>query len=222
MSEPVKIMLVEDSPEYRKVIGMAFKRDEGIELIHTTGTAERALSILEHARRQEFPDLILLDLNLPGMNGLAAVASLRAVAASVKILVLTQSDREEDVLQAIKAGASGYLLKSSGIQQIRDGIKTLMDGGSPVDSKIAQYILRLVYNNSHAEVQKNPMSNRELEVLVLMADGLVKKQIATLLDISPYTVQAHCRNIYEKLCVPNATAAVSQAYRLGLIPVKKQ
>ncbi|MFM8981749.1 MAG: response regulator [Spartobacteria bacterium] len=222
MGESIKILLIEDSPEYRDVIGMAFDRDENFELVYTTGTAERALNILEQAKPQELPDLILLDLNLPGMNGVEAVANIRAIVPEVKILVLTQSDREEDVLQAIMAGASGYLLKASGIQQIKEGITMVMEGGAPLDAKVAQHILNTLRGKKAAYADEFGISSREYDVLHLMAEGLVKKQIAARLSISPFTVHNHVRHIYDKLHVQNAPAAVSQAYLLGLLPRKKQ
>jgi DNA-binding NarL/FixJ family response regulator len=222
MDEPVKILLIEDSPEYRDVIGMAFDRDKNFELIHTTGTAERALNLLEQAQSRDIPDLILLDLNLPGMNGVEAVANLRAIVPGVKILVLTQSDREEDVLRAITAGASGYLLKSSGIQQIKEGITMVMDGGAPLDARVAQHILNSIRGNKAANADELGISPREYDVLNLMAEGLVKKEIAARLSISPFTVHNHVRHIYDKLHVQNAPAAVSQAYLLGLLPLKKR
>ena len=220
MSSPVKVLLIEDSPEYRRVIGTAFERDKKIDLIHATGTAERALKLLESSRPDAFPDLVLLDLNLPGMNGLSAVSSLRAVAPNVPILVLTQSDKEQDVFEAIKAGATGYLLKSSGIKQIKDGIMSMMNGGSPIDSKIAQYILNTIREEPSTKVQINPLTPRELEILTFLADGLLKKQIGERLIISEFTVQAHARHIYEKLQVQNAPAAISEAYKKGILPVK--
>ena len=219
MGKSVKILLIEDSPEYRDVIGLAFDRDENFELIHTTGTAERALNLLEQS--QVIPDLILLDLNLPGMNGVEAVASLRAMVPGVKILVLTQSDREDDVLQAIMAGASGYLLKSSGIQQIKEGINMVIEGGAPLDARVAQHILSSLRGKKVAYADELGISSREYDVLHLMAEGLVKKEIAARLSISPFTVHNHVRHIYEKLHVQNAPAAVSQAYLMGLLPLKK-
>jgi DNA-binding NarL/FixJ family response regulator len=221
MNSNIKIMLIEDSPDYRKVIDLAFEHDKFIHVTHKIATAERALDILRATDPDKYPDVILLDLGLPGMSGQAAVTHLLTAVPTAKILVLTQSDKEEDVLHAIYAGATGYLLKSSGIKQLKEGIKNLIDGGSPLDAKVAQFILRTLRERPAPANEDCDVSSREVEILHLMGEGLVKKEIAAKLQISPFTVQSHVRNIYEKLHVQNAPSAVSQAYRKGVLPVSK-
>jgi len=141
-AKPVKILLVEDNPQYRRAIDLALKRRPRFQLLLATGTAERALEVLGRARdAEERPDLLLLDLNLPGMGGLAAIPRLLETAPDMKILVLSQSDKEADVVKAITAGASGYMLKSSDMKQITESILSVMEGGAALDAKVAQYIL---------------------------------------------------------------------------------
>lgn len=223
MPDPVKILLVEDSPDYRKAVGMAFEGDGNMQLLLATGTAERALDLLGRAQPGGIPDAVLLDLNLPGMPGLEALPRLLEAAPGAKVIVLTQSGNEEDVLRAIALGASGYLLKSSGIGQIRAAISNAMEGGAPLDAGVAQYILKTLREKPPAAPDgADQMTSRELEILQLLADGFVKKEIAVRLGISTFTVQAHVRNIYTKLHVPNAPAAVSQGYRKGLLPVGRK
>jgi DNA-binding NarL/FixJ family response regulator len=218
--EPVKILLIEDSPEYRRVIDLAFQRDKQLDLILSTGTAERALEVLGRIQHDlERPDLILLDLNLPGMGGLAAIPRLLTTSPSSKILVISQSDKEVDVVAAISAGASGYLLKSSEIPHVKESIQIVMAGGAALDAKVAQFILKTFREKKPARQEGLEISGRELEILQLLAEGLVKKQIAVQLQISPFTVAAHVRNIYTKLQVVNAPAAVTQAFRKGLLPL---
>lgn len=215
MNDPTKIMLIEDNPEYRRVIDLALKRDKNVVLTHSLGTAERALEVLSHMIAREKPEIILLDLHLPGMSGLEALPLLLEASEKTKIIGLTQSNKESDVLQAISSGASGYLLKSSGIKQIKEGIRTAMTNGAALDAHVAQYILK--------SLQEKPaeasfaLTGRELEILNLLAEGLLKKQIAERLQISTFTVQAHVRHIYDKLRVPNAAAAVSLAFRKGIL-----
>jgi DNA-binding NarL/FixJ family response regulator len=219
-TEPVKILLIEDSPEYRRVIDLAFQRDKQLHLILSTGTAERALEVLGRIQHDlERPDLILLDLNLPGMGGLAAIPRLLATSPSSKILVISQSDKEADVVSAISEGASGYLLKSSEITHVKESIQIVMAGGAALDAKVAQFILKTFREKKPARHKDLEISGRELEILQLLAEGLVKKQIAERLQISPFTVAAHVRNIYTKLQVVNAPAAVNQAFRKGLLPL---
>jgi DNA-binding NarL/FixJ family response regulator len=135
----------------------------------------------------------------------------------VKIIILTQSDREADVYQAITLGAAGYLLKSSTLTNIIENIRTVMSGGAPLDAKVARYILTtLQAKPSKTEADHPLLSPREMEVLTLMAEGLVKKEIAETLNISTATVVTHTNHIYEKLHANNAPSAIDKAHRLGL------
>ena len=211
-------MLVEDNPEYRNVVGVAMKRDPSMELIDMVGTAERALSILQDRPEDERPDIILLDLALPGVSGLEAISALREGAPDSRIIILTQSDKKADVLSAISQGAAGYLLKSSTVKEIKEGIRTVMDGGASLDSGMARYVLNTLQTKLSKTDPSDTLSEREMEVLTLLADGLVKKEIAAKLNISFFTVATHIRHIYDKLNVVNAPAAVSKAYRMGIFP----
>jgi len=212
----IRVMLVEDHPEYRDVVELALEKERDIDLATQYGTAERALRSLGDCAASERPDIILLDLHLPGMSGLNAIPSFRDAAPDAKILVLTQSKKEADVLRAISVGASGYLLKSSTVLQIKEAIRNVMTGGASLDAGVAKYILR-TFQSEHPTVQpEKSLSERELEILTLLADGLVKKQIAKQLQISYSTVDFHVRNIYDKLDVTNAPAAVNRAHRLNI------
>ncbi|VGO12219.1 Oxygen regulatory protein NreC [Pontiella desulfatans] len=218
MNRKIKIMLVEDNPEYRRVIEIALKRDDGLELVNQSGTAERALRSLQDMSTRNVPDLILLDLNLPGMSGLEALPHFAKAVPDSSIIVLTQSDNEADVLKAISLGAKGYLLKSATVQQIKDGIKTVVEGGSSLSPAVACFILNKLKTKLSQNQKGDLLSERELETLKLLGDGLQKKEIADQLGISTFTVATHIRHIYEKLEVPNAPAAVNRAHRLGLFP----
>jgi DNA-binding NarL/FixJ family response regulator len=222
MTAPIKIMLVEDNPEYRNVLELAIKRDHGLELIGKAGTAERALHNLQPAAGLKVPDLILLDLALPGMSGLEAIPWIKKYAPDIKIIILTQSDNEADIFSAITLGISGYLLKSATIQQIKDGIQTVITGGSSLDPSVAKHILNTFEIPLPNQSADNPLTEREIEILGLLSQGLVKKEIADKLNISFFTVSTHVRHIYEKLEVPNAPAAISRAYQTGLFPKPKR
>lgn len=220
MNDPTKIMLIEDNPEYRRVIDLALKRDKSVVLTHSLGTAERALEVLSHMIALEKPEIILLDLHLPGMSGLEALPLLLEASEKTKIIGLTQSNKESDVLQAISSGASGYLLKSSGIKQIKEAIQLAAAGGAAIDAQIAQFLLQKLQEQKPQEGIE--LTTRELEILNLLAEGLVKKEIGQRLKISTFTVQAHVRHIYDKLRVPNAAAAVGVGFRAGLLPRKEE
>lgn len=213
----IRIMLVEDNIEYREVVRLALEQEPGVELTKQFGTAEIALRTLESASPSQRPDLVLLDLRLPGMSGLDALTQCRKIAPEVKVVILTQSDQEQDVLRAIALGASGYLLKSATLNEITESIKTVMEGGAPLDKGVAKFILESLKSRlPKAEEEQNRLTERELEIIQLIGDGLVKKEIARRLDIGYSTVDTHVAHIYEKLKVSNAPSAVNKAHRLGL------
>lgn len=218
MSRNIRIMLVEDHAGYRETIAIALQHRENMELIHQFGTAEIALRNLKNASPDDLPDMILLDLNLPGMSGLEALPWIRQYAPKAETIVLTQSDQAADVREAISKGASGYLLKSATLNQIIEGIQTVIDGGASLDPEVARYILN-AFRDPPAQIPTGKsLSERELEILNLLGEGLVKKEIADQLDISITTVAYHVKNIYQKLDVSNAPAAIGKAYRTGILP----
>jgi DNA-binding NarL/FixJ family response regulator len=210
------IMLIEDSPEYRESVVLALSTADHITVSHQFGTADQALHFLETDATGTLPTLILLDLRLPGLSGIDALPHLKTHAPGVPIIVLSQSDREVDVVHAIIAGASGYLLKSSTCGQLLEGIHSVLEGGAPIDPKVARFILNTLRNTPLKSEEDDTLSDRELDVLALLGEGLVKKEIANRLDISTHTVDNYMRRIYEKLQVPNGPAAVAKAYRSGI------
>lgn len=216
MQRTIKTMLVEDNPEYREGIAIALDGVPDIALANQFGTAEIALRTLQHAPLDETPDIVLLDLNLPGLSGIDALPWFKKYSPETPVIILTQSNREADVLAAISAGAAGYLLKSATRSQIIDAIRLVMAGNAPIDPHVARYILKTLREKPQKEADETLLSEREVEVLALLGEGLVKKEIAARLDISSHTVDNHIRHIYAKLNVPNAPAAVSKAYKTGL------
>lgn len=214
-------MLVEDNPAYRKSIGYALNGRDGITLTHQFGTAEIAIQRLQEMEPAKIPDVVLLDLNLPGMSGLEALPWFKKYIPDTNVIVLTQSDAEADVLHAIQEGAVGYLLKSSTVKQIKEGIRSVMDGGSTLDGKVAKFIVTTFNERVPKHVQESTLSQRELEILTLLSEGLVKKEIGDRLEISYSSVATYTRRIYEKLNVVNAPSAVSKAFRAGILNTDK-
>ncbi|CAA6677822.1 Nitrate/nitrite response regulator protein [Lentimonas sp. CC19] len=213
-------MLVEDNPEFRDVIHLSLEDETDIELTSEFGNAELALRSLNSSAQRKVPDLILLDLNLPGMSGLEALPHFRTALPGAKILILTQSDAEADVLRAISLGASGYLLKSAALHEITNGMHKIMKGGASLDSGVAKFILNTLQKQLPQNDIKKLLSNRELEILTLLSEGLVKKEIAARLQVTYSTVDSHVANLYNKLEVKNAPAAVNMGHRLGLFTAK--
>lgn len=219
MKNNIEVMLVEDNPAYRKGLACALEQISNMELVGEFSAAEFALRWLQENKNS--PDILLLDLNLPGMSGIESIAPFKKERPETKIIILTQSDKEEDILRATKLGASGYLLKSTSISQLMDDIESVHAGGVTLDPSVSQFILDSLHESSEKIVSDTDLSNRELEILTLIADGIVQKQIASELKISIYTVTEYIRNIYDKLDVPNAPAAVAKAYKSGIFPPQK-
>jgi DNA-binding NarL/FixJ family response regulator len=216
MNKTIKIMLIEDNREFRGVIEFSLADQADMEVVSQYGSAEFALRVMKDAPNKNIPDLILLDLQLTGMSGLEAIPLLFEFLPKVQIIILSQSDREQDVLTAISLGASGYLLKSSKVEQVIDGIRLVVDGGSSLDPSVAIYLLNQLRSVSSRESIEGIITERELETLKLLAEGFVKKEISEQLGITYRTVDTHVRHIYEKLDVKNGPAAVNMAYKLGL------
>ncbi|MDF7809207.1 response regulator transcription factor [Pontiellaceae bacterium B12219] len=215
MKKNIQIMLVEDNPEYRETIEFVLSKESDINLINPFGNAELALSYLQHHSSVE---IVLLDLNLPGMSGQEALPWILKYSPDTKVVILSQSDREADILSAIKTGATGYLLKSATMDEIKQGIRTVLAGGATIDRHLANFILssmkKLLPKNKE---EVHGLSKRETEVLALIAEGLSHKQVGKILHISNNTVADHLKNTYSKLNVPNAPAAISKAFKTGIL-----
>lgn len=221
MSKTIQVMLVEDHAGYREAIKRSLKRSGNVNIHSEYSTAEVALRKIEYMKKPEIPDVLLLDLNLPGMSGLEAIPWFRDYASDLKIIILSQSNAEEDILTAITLGASGYLLKSSRFRKISEGIQVVMEGGASLDPTIAKFILsKLKKLKPKMNPPEKTLSSRELEILNLLAEGLSKKEIADQLKITATTVAYHVRHIYEKLDVINAPAAVAKGFLSGILPTK--
>lgn len=216
MNQPIRIMLVEDNPDYLRTLSLAVSIEAGFDLVGQYGTAEEALLKFEKMVGREAPDMILLDMNLPGKSGLQALTCFRKRNKAIKIIVLTQSDREADVLAAIAAGANGYLLKGAMRKTIFDGIRSVINGGVTIDPKVANYIIEK-FKSKEVFTKGNCLSRRELEILTLLSEGYVQKEISERLKITNNTVSTYIRRIYIKLEVNNAPAAISTGFRRGLL-----
>ncbi len=222
MDKLIQVMMVEDHAGYRQALELSLSRCENIELRSKYGTAEFALREIQYMAPLDVPDILLLDLNLPGMNGLESISWFRKYAPKLKIIVLSQSNAEEDILKAIRLGAAGYLLKSARFREIADGIQTVIDGGASLDPKIASFIMdRIKALQPDSKPNPKTLTDREIEALSLLSEGLSKKEIANRMNITTATVAYHVRNIFDKLDAFNAPAAVAKGFLSGILPVKK-
>lgn len=216
MAKTIQVVLIEDNPDYSDVVRLALKTEADIRLADRFGSAEIAIQGIQKMPVESTPDVILLDLRLPGMDGLESLPHIIQAAPSARVIVLTQSSQEQDVLRAISQGAAGYLLKSASVEQLTESIRMVVGGGAPLDAGIAKFIIKSLQDRLPKNGIKSLLSDRERQVLTLLADGLVKKEIATQLNIGYSTVDTHVGRIYAKLNVNNAPAAVNEAHRQQL------
>lgn len=216
MNEKVRILIVEDNAAYAKSLREIIGVSEGMECIDRHATA----GACRRAFEQETPpdaDIILLDLKLPDGDGLSLVPLLRERAPDSNIVVLTSNDDYRTVLEAIKLGVVGYVLKDTPVAELRRIIREVHEGGSVIDPQLSRFVLKAFQGADKEGLEISPLSDRERQVLELMAQGYVKKEVAEKLEISYSAVALYTSNIYEKLQVPNVAAAVATAIRKGLI-----
>src|SRR5918992_1293983 len=209
-SEPLPVVLVDDHPAYRAGLSRLL-RESGIDIIAELPNGEAALQAVEEMA----PDVVVMDLNMPGMSGLEATRRLVAQSPATRVLVVSVSAQEADVTDAILAGASGYILKESPVEEVVAGIQAAAAGQSLISPRIATLLLARLRSQAQAqrEVTAMQLSERELDVLGLLADGKANHEIAEALYISPSTVRNHVANILAKLHVDNRVQAAVRAVR---------
>lgn len=216
MSElSLSVWLIEDHATYRDTVATVLRFREEVRSLLDFGDAESALRRLKDVSSSK-PDVILLDLGLPGLSGLEAIPRFKELIPEADIVVLTVFDDKPKVFDAIASGASGYLLKSSTPGEIIQAVLQVREGGSPLTPQIARYVLS-AFSASQRKCLPHDLTAREQAILSHLADGLIKKQVAEKLNISSHTVDYHVRKIYGKLQVNTLTGAVSKAVREGLV-----
>ncbi|RKZ96536.1 MAG: DNA-binding response regulator [Gammaproteobacteria bacterium] len=209
---PITIWLVEDDAGYRRNLRMSLGLEDHI----TVGRVfPSCIEFFEALGSEAPPDVVLMDLGLPGMSGLEAIRKLSSEAPDIAVMVLTVFKDKEKVLEALDAGAAGYLLKESDGPEIVKGLREVFFGGSALSPAVAKIVVEELRKPSPAEDFN--LSSREVEVLEKLAEGLAVKEIASVLDISVGTTGFHLTNIYKKLQVQSQTGAVAKALRAGII-----
>ncbi len=207
-----EIGLIEDHQDYRRVLQQAINSSKHLMCRLAFSSVE---AFLEGCPAGAKVDVILLDLNLPGVHGVVGIPMLAQRFPEARILVLTVYDHKPVVLEALAAGASGYLLKADRLETILHGIDEALSGGAPLNSHIARMILT-TFNAVRPATSEIDLTEREREILGLLAKGLIKKEIADHLGRSNHTVDTNGRNLYAKLKVHNISGAVAKAIQLGL------
>jgi DNA-binding NarL/FixJ family response regulator len=208
--EVLRVVIADDHPFYRDGLAKLLLAN-GIDVVAQVANGEAAIN----AVAETAPDVVVMDLNMPGMSGLEATRKLTAEAPHARVLVLSVSAQEFDVTEAILAGASGYVLKERPVEEVVAGIRAAAAGQAVISPRIATLLLGRVREEVKAEREVTAMrlSGRELEVLGLLADGKANQEIADALYISPSTVRNHVANILAKLHVENRVQAAVRAVR---------
>jgi DNA-binding NarL/FixJ family response regulator len=208
MSAPVKLLIVDDHPVVRDGLSGMFAPDAGFEVLGEAADGAEAVRLAEALR----PDVILMDLRMPGMDGLAAITELARLGNPARVLVLTTYDTDSHVLPAIEAGATGYLLKDAPRAELLRAVRAAAQGQTVLSPSVATRLVNRVRTPG-----EDPLSRRELEVLELVAAGNTNRQAAARLFITEATVKSHLLNIYGKLGVGDRAAAVAEAFKRGLL-----
>jgi DNA-binding NarL/FixJ family response regulator len=224
LERDARLAIVEDDVRYRRSLEVWLQYAEGFEAVQSFGSAEslyRELSDLERRGAEPPWDLVLMDIKLPGNDGIEATRRLKAFAPDVPVVMLTMLEDPPLILQAIGAGASGYLLKKAGTKDMLTALNGIMDGGAVLTPAVARHVLRWIRepdaSTRRASLMAPELTDRECEVLTCLVDGLTYAESAERLGISFETVRTHIRNVYRKLHVQNARQAVRRALDDGLV-----
>jgi len=206
----IKVSIVEDNAQFRSTLGNVINRSEGFKCIGQYGSAEEALEEIP----KNVPDVVLMDINLPGMNGVECVARLKKLCPDTQIVMLTVYEDTDNIFNALKAGATGYLLKRTTREELLEAIRDVYRGGSPMTTHIARKVVQS-FQKMESSSPTEALTAREQEVLECLAKGFLYKEIADKLGISYETVRTHIRRIYEKLQVRSRTEAVAKFLKSG-------
>ena len=209
----VKIWIVEDHRALREQMVKMINLTADIECEEAFSCYEEMVPVL---RENRFPELMLTDIQLPGINGVEIIRKIRAIHPATQFIVFTVSENRNVVFDAICAGASGYLLKIDPVDEILTGIRLVLNGGSPLSGPIAAMILD-AYKQPAPDTADSALNEQEIEILNYLAAGVMKKEISSKISLSSSAVDYYLRSIYRKLQVHSQAGAVAEAFRKGLI-----
>ncbi len=203
----IRILIVDDHPVVRAGLTSMLATQPGLEVADSVSSGEEALDMLECQRL----DVVLLDLRMPGMNGIDTLLAIKRKAIPVHVIVLTSYETDEDIYRAVNAGAEGYLLKNASLREMVEAIRAVRAGN--------RYIPRRIASRLAERMTRSNLTARELEILKILTKGLTNKQIASALGISDNTVRNHINSIIEKLEVSDRTEASTTAIQRGIVDV---
>lgn len=205
----IRVGIVEDIEEIRNAVAALLLWDKDFDLVFTLSRAEDALETIPALQ----PDIVIMDINLPGISGIECIKQIKPECPDTQFMIFTIYENDENIFTALEAGASGYLLKKSSMPQIADALKELYAGGSPMSALIARKLVQRYHKPVNQNEDINQLTNKEKEILTLLSEGLLYKEIADRLSITPGTVKQHIHRMYEKLHVSNETEAINKMLR---------
>ncbi|GAA3444359.1 response regulator [Planomonospora venezuelensis] len=219
--DPIRVLIVDDHALIRRSLEMALAAEADIEVVGEASDGQEAVELADRLT----PDVVLMDVRMPRRSGIEATREIKASAPSVRIIMLTVSDEEEDLFEAIKAGATGYLLKNVQLDEVPEVVRGVHEGQSLINPAMAAKLISEFATMSRKEAERPPqlpvprLTDREMEVLRLVAKGMNNREIAKQLFISENTVKNHVRNILDKLQLHSRMEAVVYAVRERMLEI---
>lgn len=209
MGEVIKVVIIEDDEAVREGLRLLISGSDGYHCVNACRTAEEALELIPN----DLPDVVLMDINLPGMNGIECLVHIKSLWPDIQVMMLTVFDNTDDIFKSLSAGATGYLLKKTPPAKLLEAIKELVNGGSPMSGEIARKVVKTFMKPVMHPVPEAKLTPREEEILHYLSKGYLYKEIAAELFISIDTVRTHIRKIYNKLEVRTRTEMLLKCFK---------
>ncbi len=216
MAEEISVLIADDHAVVRQGLQAFLQTQDDVDVVGEAADGEEAVRQV----RELVPDVVLMDLVMPKLDGIAAIREMRALSPSTKVIVLTSFADDEKVIAAVKAGAAGYLLKDIQPQELGDAIRTVYRGEALLHPTVAAKLMREVAESGRQLAAPDSLTNREMEVLRLLARGMSNKEIALELEVAEKTVKTHVSNILQKLHLADRTQAALYAVRERLVDLE--
>jgi len=208
VNDKIKVSIVEDDSQLRHLLEKLINNQSDMKV---TKTFTNGRPFLNEIRRLE-ADVVIMDINMPGKTGIECISEAKPLRPEMHFMVSTSFENHEYIFQALCAGATGYLIKSSKPSELIDAIRLINEGGSPMSMSIARLVVDSFRTDKKTAASINELSTREKEIIHLLAQGMSYKEIGDKVFISPQTVRTHIRNIYEKLHVSTKTEAINKVF----------